>query len=257
MKSLGEKKALSAWRGGPIKKKRLYEEVSERIEAAILSREIQPGESLPSEREIMEIFGVGRTAVREALFALQKNGLVKLSSGQRAVVAQPTPDDLIEKISGPARHIISEPDRLRQMQEARRLLEAFLARSAAQRATPEQIQALEDALRANGRTIDNPEAFVETNIEFHHAIASITQNVFIEGLHRAVYSWLKDQRTTSAQQPGACEAAYEWHEKIFAAIRDGDPDAAEQAMLSHIDQAQTAYWNVRATMQQPSTKKGA
>lgn len=235
---------MSAWQGGPIRKKRLYEEVSSRIEAAILSRELLPGESLPSEREIMQIFGVGRTAVREALFSLQKSGYVHLASGQRAVVAQPTPDSLIEKISGPARHIISEPDRRRQMQEARQLLEAFLARTAAQRATAEQIRVLEEALIANGETVDDPEAFVETNIEFHHAIASITDNVFIEGLHRAVYSWLKDQRSTSAQEPGAREAAYAWHEKIFSAIKAGDADAAEKAMLDHIDQAQTAYWNV-------------
>lgn len=252
MKSASERKAMSAWQGGPIKKKRLYEEISSRIEAAILSRELLPGESLPSERELMQIFGVGRTAVREALFALQKSGLIDLASGQRAVVAQPTPDSLIEKFSGPARHIISEPDRLRQLQNARRLLEAFLARTAAQCASSEQIQALEEALIANGKTVDDPEAFVETNIDFHHAIASVTQNVFIEGLHRAVYSWLKDQRSTSAQEPGAREAAYLWHEKIFAAIRDHDPDAAEQAMLDHIDQAQTAYWNVRCGKGQSS-----
>lgn len=246
MKSLNERRSLSVLQGEPIRKKRLYEEVSSRIEAAILSRELLPGETLPSEREIMELFGVGRTAVREALFALQKNGLVKLANGQRAVVAQPTPDSLIEELSGPARHIISEPDRLRQLQHARRLLEGFLARTAALEATAAQIEALEDALLANRNAIDDPKAFVETNIDFHYAIASVTQNTFIEGLHRAVYSWLKDQRSTSAQKPGAREAAYLWHEKIFSAIKDRDPNAAEQAMLAHIDQAQTAYWSVIA-----------
>ena len=244
MTSLREQKTLSAWQGGPIQKKRLYEEVSSRIEAAILSRELLPGESLPSERELTQIFGVGRTAVREALFALQKSGLVKLASGQRAVVAQPTPESLIEKLSGPARHLISEPDRLRQLQHARRLLEAFLARTAAQHATPDQIRVLEQALIANGKAIEDPKAFVETNIEFHHAIASVTGNLFIESLHSAVYSWLKDQRNIAARHPGSRDTAYSWHEKIFQAIRDGDPDAAEQAMLAHLDQAQTAYWNV-------------
>ncbi|MFB9951944.1 FCD domain-containing protein [Rhizobium puerariae] len=231
-------------RSEPIRRRRLYEEISSRIEAAIISQDLQPGDILPSERELMETFGVGRTAVREALFALQKSGLVKLTNGQKAVVAKPTADSLINELSGPARHVIAEPERLRQLQQARGLLEGFLARIAAQRATPQQIAELEKALVANREAIDDYEKFVETNIAFHYGITSITENIFIEGLHRAIYVWLKDQRTVSARAPGACESAYGWHEKIFEAIRDHDPDRAEQAMMQHISQAQDAYWRV-------------
>ena len=65
-----------------IKRKRLYEEVVERIQQLIHSGEIQPGDSLPSERELMEIYGVGRPAIREAILTLQKDGFVSMSVGE-------------------------------------------------------------------------------------------------------------------------------------------------------------------------------
>ncbi len=64
-----------------IKRKLIYEEVVERIQQLIHSGEIQPGDSLPSERELMEIYGVGRPAIREATLTLKKDGFVSVSGG--------------------------------------------------------------------------------------------------------------------------------------------------------------------------------
>ncbi len=67
-----------------IRPKKLYEQVADHIAEAIRTKQYAPGDQLPSERELMERLGVGRSAVREALFALQRMGLVEVRSGTRA-----------------------------------------------------------------------------------------------------------------------------------------------------------------------------
>ncbi|MGL6181158.1 MAG: GntR family transcriptional regulator, partial [Aestuariivirga sp.] len=74
-----------------LKRSRLFEQIAEILEQRIRSQLSAPGDELPSERDLMKEFGVGRTAVREALFHLQRMGLVELRPGARARVATPTP----------------------------------------------------------------------------------------------------------------------------------------------------------------------
>ena len=95
---------------GAIRRRRLYEEVAGRLEAMIQEGQYAPGDQLPSERELMKQFGVGRPAVREALFALQKMGLVAINSGERARVTQPTPKVVFESLAGAARHLLGASD---------------------------------------------------------------------------------------------------------------------------------------------------
>lgn len=225
----------------PIPRPKLYEEIVSRIEAAILAGDIKAGDTLPSEREIMQLYGVGRTAVREALFALQKKGIVHLQSGQRATVVEPKLEVILESLSDTGRHLVASPEQLSELHNARCMLEAFLARVAAQQATPAQIAGLEVLLEQNRATIQDPERFIDTNLAFHRAIALVSGNVFIEGLYRTVHSWLATQRRVASQDPGACEDAYHWHVRIFEAIRNRDADEAEQVMSRHIEQAGAAY----------------
>ena len=75
----------------PIRRRKLYEEVVVRLEAMIHEGELNPGDLLPSERELMLHFGVGRPAIREALFALHRMGLVIVANGERPRVSSPTP----------------------------------------------------------------------------------------------------------------------------------------------------------------------
>ena len=134
---------------GAIRRRRLYEEVAGRLEAMIQEGHYSPGDQLPSERDLMRQFGVGRPAVREALFALQKMGLVAISSGERARVTQPTPKVVFESLAGAARHLLAAPDGVRHFQEARAFFEIGLARYAAQHATPDDLATLRDALETN------------------------------------------------------------------------------------------------------------
>lgn len=228
-----------------VRRKRLYENVVEQIEEAIVDGDLRPGDFLPAEREMCESFGVSRTAVREALFALQQNGLIDLENGRRARVVEPSAEKMIDDLAGPAKFVLSRPDRLRQLQEARMLFESFLARLAATSATEAQIAAIETALDANRASIGDDDAFVETNIAFHLEIACVSGNVFLDSLHTAVQKWLAEHRRVAIQKDGAAERAFARHLEIFDAIRDHDPDRAETAMRMHLQESIDAYWSVR------------
>ncbi|HYZ63242.1 MAG TPA: transcriptional regulator NanR [Acetobacteraceae bacterium] len=230
---------------GPIRRRKLYEEVVARIEAMIHSGEYAPGDQLPSEREIMEAYAVGRTSVREALFALQKMGLVTINSGERARVTLPTAATLVGELSGAVRHMLAQPTGIEQFQQARALFETALARWAAKQATVEQIAALERALAANKNAIGQHIRFERTDVAFHYVLAEMPGNPIFTALHAAMADWLFEQRTTSIRAAGSERAAYRAHKRIFDAIAARDPDAAETAMQEHLDEVARYYWQVR------------
>lgn len=104
----------------PIQRRKLYQEVLDRLMARIDSGEIAPGDQLPSERDLMAFYGVGRVAVREALQELARSGIVEISHGERARVVVPTADLLIEQIAGGARHLLRmQPETLEHLKDAR------------------------------------------------------------------------------------------------------------------------------------------
>ena len=231
----------------PIRRRKLYEDVALGIERLIHERRYAPGDQLPSEKEIMNEFGVGRLAVREAMLSLQKMGLVRVRSGERARVTAPTADALVRELSGAARLLLAEDGGVQQFQEARALFEIGLARLAAQLATRKHIEALREALEANGRTIDNRLDFMRTDVAFHYAIAAIPGNPIFTSMYIAVVEWLTEQREISGRAPNAGRAAFAAHKRIFDAIADHNPAAAQIAMQEHLDQVVKLYWKVKGS----------
>ncbi len=124
----------------PIQRRKLYHEVLDRLQHRIKSGELAPGDHLPSERELMEFYGVGRPTVREALQDMARSGIVEITQGERARVAVPTAQPLIEQMAGGAQHLLRiQPDMLDHLKEARVFLEAGMARLAAERASPNDV----------------------------------------------------------------------------------------------------------------------
>ena len=128
--------------GARSRRRKLYEEVAARIEEMIHAGRFTPGDQLPSEKDIMEELGVGRSTVREAMLSLRKMGLVTVRSGERARVTTPTPNVLVNELSGAARLLLAQEGGIGQFQEARMLFEVGLARLAAQQATEEDVEHL-------------------------------------------------------------------------------------------------------------------
>jgi GntR family transcriptional repressor for pyruvate dehydrogenase complex len=230
---------------GAVRRFKLYEQISERLERRIRDKSLGPGEELPSERELMKEFGVGRPAVREALFHLQKMGLVELRSGARARVCEPTAGAVVSSLAGSARYLLSAPRGMRHFQDARAFFESGLARETARVASAGDIERLGAALEQNRLSIADLKRFEQTDVAFHYAIAAVPDNPIYTALHTAIFEWLLDQRHISLSHPGQNYIAYEAHRAIFEAIAAHDPDRAEQVMREHLKQVADVYWQVR------------
>lgn len=228
----------------PIRPKKLYQQVVERLEAQILDGTYPAGKQLPSERELMRELGVGRPAVREALFHLAKMGLVEIRSGERALVTRPTPQVVIDAIAGSARIMLSEPGGVRHFQQAREFLEAGLARYAAEQANEDDLRELRLALDANRQTVADIDRFEKTDLAFHYVLAVIPRNPIFTALHAALAEWLVAQRRISLSIPGQNQIAFAAHQEIYEAIARRDADAAERSMRAHLQQVSGAYWKV-------------
>jgi GntR family transcriptional repressor for pyruvate dehydrogenase complex len=229
--------------GTAIKRRKLYEDVAERLEQAIQDGTYAPADLLPSERELMRQFGVGRPAVREALFHLGKMGLVEIRSGERARVTTPTPQFVIGALSGTARHMLGAPGGVQDFQNARLFFETGLARHAARHATASHIASFEAALIANREAIGDLKRFQETDVAFHYVLAVIPGNPIFTAIHAALAEWLLEQRRTTLVR-GEDVRAYEAHRKIFEAVAARDADRAEQAMRDHLEHVARRYNDV-------------
>ena len=230
--------------GGPlVRKRRLSEDVAEHLERMIQDGTFAETGRLPSERELMRHFGVGRPSVREALLHLRKMGLVEIGSGERARVTRPTPQFVIDALSGPARYMLSEPGGIQNFQSARIFFETGLARHAAAHATDEDIAGFETALEANRRSIGDLERFERTDVDFHYVLALIPRNPLFTAIHAALVEWLLEQRRTTLA-PGEDARAYDAHRAIFEAVAARDPDRAERAMRDHLEYVARRYTEI-------------
>ena len=233
----------------PVRRRKLYEEIVERIEQLMLEGHLAPGDQLPSERDLMTRFQVGRTAVREALFALNRMGLISLQNGERALVTRPTPQNLLGELSGAVRHMLAAPDGVRHFQNARLLFETALVRDAAANATDADIERLAAALKRNRQSLGNPDAFIASDVAFHYVLAEMPRNPIFTALHAAIAEWLQEQRATSVHEHGSPDAAFRAHRRIFLAIQARDVDEAERAMRDHLEEVGRFYWQARGAVQ--------
>lgn len=227
-----------------IKHDRLSDKIALDIEGRILSGEVAVGDSLPSERSLMAHYGVGRPAVREALLWLNKKGLLSISTGDRAKVTEPNPKDILEMLSGAAKMLVARPDGVRLFQNTRTFVECAIAREAAVRITPSEIERLEAMVVANENCGLDVQAFSLTDDAFHHGIAAISQNLLIDSLYQSVLELLEEQRRMSLSHPNALGWARKAHRAIFEAIRTKNPDQAELEMRKHLATVEETYWDI-------------
>ncbi len=223
---------------GPRKK---FEEIAEHLELMIFLGKLQPGDRIPSERDLMAQFGAGRSSVREALFSLQRKGLLAIRPGAAARVTSPSTDTMVNELSGAARHLLRQPQGVRDLQQARALFEIGLARHAALGASDEDVAALAKSLEENRLAADQEE-FFRTDMLFHYTLAMIAHNQIFTSLNVALSDWLADQRRISSRSKATFAEVYAEHKAVYDAIAARDPVAAELAMERHLDAVADRYW---------------
>ena len=218
----------------PLGRRKRADEIAEQIERAISTGEFKEGATMPSEKELSERFGVGRPSVRQALFILQQQGLVEISSGTRARVTTPSGKFLTGQLASLIRRLSSTGQGHEYMQQTRLLFEAGVAWQAARVATDEDIERLKAALDANVAALGNTAVFIRTDVAFHYELTAITRNPVFIGVHDALVGWLIDQRTTTIHMPDADRLSVRDHTAIYDAVAARDPMRAFHEMTSHL-----------------------
>ena len=227
---------------GKIVKRKLSNEVFDRLYELIRSGDYGPGTSLPSERELMESLGVGRPAIREAMQSLERMGLIEIRHGERARVIEPSIGRMVDQISETMKLLLaSSPASLENLKEVRATFECEMARTAARRRAPGDIERLEATLAEQAAARAEPVRFRTLDGAFHRDIAAITGNPIWSALSDALFRWLADFHVDLVSVPGLEQLTLDEHEAILAAIRAGDPVRADRAMADHLNRANELY----------------
>lgn len=219
----------------PVERKKLSQTIEEELERIIRQGELQEGDALPSERDLMEAFSVGRPSVRDALAGLARKGLVRISSGERTRVTRPTPETIISELSVMSKDFLAQPGGLKYFEQLRKFFESSLVRYAAEHATDEDIAELHQALELNKKAIKNNAQFKKTDVYFHRVIAGIPKNPIFLAIHQALIDWVIDSRKNSANFEELNKISYQAHEEIFNCIKQKDPVGADRVLNQHID----------------------
>jgi DNA-binding FadR family transcriptional regulator len=226
----------------PIVRRKLSSEVYDRLKSMITLGDLRPGDQMPSERELMERFGVGRPAIREAMQALSNIGLLTISHGERAKVMMLTPRSLFGQVDAAAQIMLStSPDSLSHLKEARLFFERGLVRQAAERAEPGDVAALRDLIEVQRAALGDADTFIAADMRFHTRIAAIPRNPIFEAVAEAMLGWLKTYHTELLIWTGKENLTLAEHVEIVDAIAEGDAAAAEAAMVRHLQRSSALY----------------
>ncbi len=213
-----------------VQRSTLTHDVAERLRQRILRGDVRPGEYLPPRKDLAVEFGVGMSTVHEALQALTAVGLVASHPGKGTWVRDDALDTLIHPAAIEGR--LGELD-ARQVYEARSVIEVALTELAAQRATPENLEQIWQALSAMEAAIDD-ECFTRADLEFHLAVGRAGQNVLLEQLYHLSRGMLSKVIAGWVGRPGVKEESLRIQRTIAQAIEQGDPARARKAALDHM-----------------------
>lgn len=217
-----------------VRTSRLYEQILQQIEDAILKGTLKPGDQLPAERELAQQFGVSRTAVREAVKALREKGLVEAYSGRGTFVTDGTSQAVRQSLDLMMK--IGQPGGTTHLAEVRAILEPEIAALAAVRAEEEDIATMREAVAVMDRSGVDGDAFIEADLDFHLSLAEAAANPLILSLIDSIVGLLREQRMRVFKVAGGPERGQFHHKRILEAVERRDSEKAREAMRAHLQQ---------------------
>ena len=232
----------------PIRRRKLSHEVLDRLLARITQGELAAGDHLPSERDLMSQFGVGRPAVREAMQALERMGFITITHGERARIVAPTARTIIDQVALSARHLLAtSATTLEQLKEARVFFETGIVRLAAERASEADLARLRERLEEHRAAADAVAApsqideFLQKDMAFHRELAGMSGNAIYVALSQAIFEWLAEFHAGLVRLHGAEGITIEEHTMIYQRVAARDPEGAARAMTVHLTRANSLY----------------
>ena len=220
-----------------IEPRRLYRQIADQIRGLIRSGEFSTGSRLPPERDLARQLGVSRPSVREALIALEVEGLVEVRIGSGIYVRTTNGNGATHASNDPA----DEPPGPFELLRARYLIESECAALSAKSARRPQVRAIEDALDHMQREHDAGRQPIASDRMFHVRIAEATGNGALVNVMKALWEErsgaLYSQLDQHCERPGVWEASMAEHRAVLAAIAAHDAAAARKAMKRHMNMA--------------------
>lgn len=227
---------------------KLYEQVASIIEQQIQENQIVPGQKLESVEKLAETFGVGRSAIREALTSLQSRGILEIRHGEGTFVKKISVRDITLHVPT---YLDFNLEELHQIFELRKILELGLIEQAAIRRTDAQLLALEQTLLQ----MDSPAlSSIESSyadLHFHTLIAEAANNPIIVSVLESVSKPIANQiqitrDIVSKSNPSKLHHFNHEHLDIFQAIKQRNAILAKKAMKNHLLSVEQLLFNTRS-----------
>ena len=214
-----------------VRRNKVYEEVAKQIERLILEK-LQPGDKLPSERELAEMLQVSRSSIRDAIRSLELTGLVEPRQGAGTIVRELSAESLVNPFANALKR---RQELVSELLDFRKMLEPPLAARAATHASPDEISEMEEILQRQEGTLSHGEASIAEDAEFHYSIALASGNSVVLKVLDILMDLLRETRERSLQLKGRPQRSLAGHRRILAAIKRHDAEAAKDAMRRHIE----------------------
>jgi GntR family transcriptional repressor for pyruvate dehydrogenase complex len=223
--------SLTAAFSEPTIKQRLGQQVVSRILELVRTGNLRPGDRLPPERELIEIFRISRPSLREALRALSILGVIESRHGGGAFVT----DLEAQTLLAPLDFFLSlSKSNLNEAFESRRVIEVEIVRKAAIQADPKDLSDLEAMMAAHAAVINDPIGFRILDSRFHEKLSIIAGNAILQRIAYGLYNLGLDIRRRATAEPGIIAQSTEDHAQIVEAIYARDQTRAGEAMKTHL-----------------------
>lgn len=222
--------ALSA----PLERTSPTAEIARRIVAQVSGGHLKPGARLPSERQLAESLGTGRSSIREAIAALDLLGILEVRPGAGTFIREATSELLPESIEW---GLMLGQQRTLDLVEARRYIETVLASLAAERATPTGVAKLRLCFDRMEQNVRRPEKFVKADVAFHLQLATMADNSILSDILRSIRALLEVWIRRAVDGEDDLYPTLDEHRGVLHAVEAHDPAAAEEAMRAHMDSA--------------------
>lgn len=232
----------------PVTRTTLSEQVAVQLAKELESKRWKPGERLPSEAELCEVFNVGRSTLREALKSLSFIGMIQMRAGGGSFVA----DHRSKYMEGTlllAKGVLNTEEDVNDLCEVRMLIETEVAGLCAQRATEQDFKALERIVREMKISIsEGGENFGDLDLSFHIAISAACKNKVLAELLKHIQEGLQELIDKSLHLSAGMELAYRQHRALLDGLKQRNPALARRAMRTHLRAFQRGY---RVLLQKP------
>lgn len=214
------------------------EKIVKQLLQAINNGKLNPGDTLPSERILVEQFKISRPVLREAISALSFLGIIERKQGKGNVIT----DNLNRAILNNSFKymIISKEKEIEDLLEARKTIECKLIRLAALERTVPLLKEMEEQVFEIGKCKDTDFRRVQLDLAFHFTIGKAANSTVLHNLQIAIGDRVMEIMNVGVYLYPVAKTMLE-HNKIYEAIRDSNPDRAEQLMEKHIEQLKVRH----------------